>query len=173
MRNKPIIRDEVRLSDRGRIATLPLNSIHRDRPGLSPDPIEKLWAPLVQALNRQQDEHTASMKQMWGARYKAPKPIEVPRPDWRGPNKCRHCGHGFYNAQNCRGAFCSDTCIRAERVIITAKARSESRAAKRAGLKCETCGKRLAAQRSTARFCSVRCRVASHRVQKNRRLRST
>jgi hypothetical protein len=33
-----------------------------------------------------------------------------------------------------------------------------------AGRKCEACGKAIKAQRSTMRFCSVRCRVAAHRA---------
>ena len=38
-----------------------------------------------------------------------------------------HCGHGFYNAHNCRGAFCSGHIrVRANRVVITSSARAES-----------------------------------------------
>jgi hypothetical protein len=43
------------------------------------------------------------------------------------------------------------------------KARSEERADARAYRECETCGKPIEANRSTMRFCSVRCRVAAHR----------
>ncbi len=33
-------------------------------------------------------------------------------------------------------------------------------------LSCEWCGERFEAQRSTARFCSPRCRMAAHRAKK-------
>jgi hypothetical protein len=41
--------------------------------------------------------------------------------------------------------------------------RAAARLAKRTGLKCQTCGNSLVAQRVTARFCSVKCRVQSWR----------
>jgi hypothetical protein len=43
------------------------------------------------------------------------------------------------------------------------KRRAAKRAAKRASLKCQTCGKPLAAQRATARYCSVACRLRAWR----------
>jgi hypothetical protein len=44
------------------------------------------------------------------------------------------------------------------------KLRAAKRAAKRAGLKCQTCGKSLAAQRATARFCNATCRSQAWRA---------
>ena len=41
--------------------------------------------------------------------------------------------------------------------------RTAQRAAKRAGLKCQTCGKPLAARRVTARYCNVTCRSQAWR----------
>ena len=78
MRRKPIARDEVRLSDRGNIATLPLDSVRRDRRGLSVDPIEKLWAPLVRELKQRQDADSAWKRKTYAGRFQPPKPIEVP-----------------------------------------------------------------------------------------------
>jgi hypothetical protein len=42
--------------------------------------------------------------------------------------------------------------------------RAARRAEKRAGLKCQTCGKPLAARRATARYCSVTCRSRAWRT---------
>src|SRR5262249_21483229 len=46
--------------------------------------------------------------------------------------------------------------------VAVVRRRSQARAAARANRKCEVCGQRLKAQRSTMRFCSARCRVAAH-----------
>ena len=43
--------------------------------------------------------------------------------------------------------------------------RTAERAAKRANLKCQTCGKPLAAQRPTARYCNATCRSQAWRAQ--------
>jgi hypothetical protein len=42
--------------------------------------------------------------------------------------------------------------------------RTAERAAKRAGLVCQQCGKPLAAQRPAARFCGPTCRSQAHRA---------
>jgi hypothetical protein len=55
---------------------------------------------------------------------------------------------------------------RAAWIAAFLKARSKARAAARAGRHCETCGKAIKAQRSTMRFCSIKCRVAAHRKHK-------
>jgi hypothetical protein len=47
----------------------------------------------------------------------------------------------------------------------SSKARSETGAAHRAGVKCRTCEKPFSAKRWSARFCSARCRVAAHRAK--------
>jgi hypothetical protein len=41
--------------------------------------------------------------------------------------------------------------------------RAAKRAAQRAGLKCQSCGKPLAARRVTARYCNVTCRSQAWR----------
>ena len=46
------------------------------------------------------------------------------------------------------------------------KARSRARAAARAGRACATCGRRIKAKRASKRYCSTRCRVASHRQER-------
>jgi hypothetical protein len=50
-----------------------------------------------------------------------------------------------------------------ERVVRAHAVRAAARAAARAGRKCEVCGKALHAARSTARYCSVACRVKAFR----------
>jgi len=51
--------------------------------------------------------------------------------------------------------------------VATLKTLNERRAAKRANLKCQVCGKPLAAQRVTARFCSVTCRSQAWRAREH------
>jgi hypothetical protein len=133
------------------------------------EPIAKLWAPLLRELNLE----NRKLHEGWlskGLSEGAYEPISVPRPYRRW--YCRHCGQAFYNAD--KGSrrnggvplYCSDKCtaeIRRESMAPIVKARSKARAAARAGRKCETCGKAIKAQRSTMRFCSIRCRVAAHR----------
>jgi hypothetical protein len=49
------------------------------------------------------------------------------------------------------------------RIAAMVKARSEERAAARAGRRCAHCNEPITAQRSSNKFCSVGCRVAAHR----------
>ncbi len=53
MRRKPVTRDEVRISARGQITTLPADAVHKG------EPIEKLLRSLLQALRAEYDEHVA------------------------------------------------------------------------------------------------------------------
>jgi hypothetical protein len=165
MRTKPIRRDEIRCC--WDIETMPANGMCKGRDG-DLVPITKLWAPLLRALDQERKETWES----WPPHLKGdrPEPITVPAPyrKWR----CRHCGRAFYNADKGprrNGSvplYCSDKCVAAVRSAAMApavKARSIARAKARAGRKCETCGEPIEAQRSTMRFCSVRCRVAAHR----------
>ena len=71
----------------------------------------------------------------------------------------------------CKPRYCSDHCQReadapqrAKKIAKMVRRKSEALAAARAGRKCETCGEKIEAQRSTMRFCSVKCRVAAHRA---------
>jgi endogenous inhibitor of DNA gyrase (YacG/DUF329 family) len=137
MRSKPVQRHEVRF-DGSQITTLPADSLRQGEYGREANP--KLWAPLLRELK-----------------------VKEPWPYSRGKAKCQHCGCQFYWVPNRRSRYCSDQCANAVRSAAFVKARSEARAAARANRKCETCGKPIKAQRSTMRFCSIRCRVAAHR----------
>ena len=138
MRRKPVQRHEVRF-DGEHITTLPADSLRQGEFGREANP--KLWAPLLRQLK-----------------------VKEPWPYSQGKCKCVHCGTKFYRVPGRRSRYCSDQCISAVRNAAFVKARSEARAAARANRKCEGCGKAIKAQRSTMRFCSVRCRVASHRA---------
>jgi hypothetical protein len=177
-RTKPVTRDEIRCGYR--IETMPANSMHKNRDG-DLEPIADLWAPLLRSLDQER-------KQDWEGWVKAgldsadrpPEPITVPHPYYK--RICRHCGRAFYKAD--KGPrqnggvplYCSDKCVAAVhsaamRPIV--KARSQARAAARANRKCATCGKPIKAQRSTMRYCSVKCRVSAHRNANGKRKRAT
>jgi hypothetical protein len=171
MRIKPVRRDEVRFSGGYRgITTAPANSMRKDRHGgLEPVNV-KLWAPLLRLLDQKERELWKSWVPLGLASADSPpKPITAPR--WQRAARCwcRRCGRAFYRERgpDCgEYIYCSDKCVAAVRSIAAApvvKARSARRAAARANRKCKTCGKPIKAQRSTMRFCSVRCRVAAHR----------
>jgi hypothetical protein len=86
-----------------------------------------------------------------------------------GVQTCRHCESEFYRTRLSGHTYCSDKCADAGQKVLVAKAvkaRSEQRAAERAKWNevCEMCQKPIKARRSTMRFCSVRCRVAMHRL---------
>ena len=168
-RTKPVTRDEIRFG--WCIETMPANSLRKNRDG-DLEPIANLWAPLLRALDQKQRETWKRwVKRGIDKGDNPPEPITMPRPFRK--RICRHCGRTFYNAdrgprQN-GGAplYCSDTCVAAVRsaaMIPVVEATSTARAAARANRKCTTCGKAIKAQRSTMRFCSVRCRVAAHRT---------
>jgi hypothetical protein len=145
MRTKPIQRDEVRFRHRRGITTLPIDSVRKGQHGL--EPIPKLWAPLLRTLSAEK-----------GA------PVEAPQLYWNGSVcTCRHCGGEFYRAR-WSSTYCSDKCAAAGHSAAVVKARSERRANERANRTCETCGEIITAKHSTMRFCSVRCRVAMHRL---------
>jgi predicted nucleic acid-binding Zn ribbon protein len=188
MRKKPVTRDEVRIEGAGsayaHITTLPRNTA-RER-GNKLEAIPKLWAPLLQELNRVAKEWSESPRGLehrkWCLEqgYSDPlEPITMPEPSrYAGCPQCRHCGRRFYRAREGNrpqwrlrtGHYCSDRCqrlanapARKARRAAWVKTRSEQRADARADLECGYCGKPIEAQRSTMRFCSARCRVAAHR----------
>jgi endogenous inhibitor of DNA gyrase (YacG/DUF329 family) len=141
MRRKPVTRDEVRF-DGEHITTLPADSLRQGEYGREANP--KLWAPLLRQLK-----------------------VKEPWPYSGGKWKCVHCGTTFYRVPGRHSHYCSDKCAAAAHAAAMApivKAHSIARAKARANRKCETCGKAIKAQRSTMKFCSVRCRVASHRA---------
>ena len=184
MRKKPITRDEVRVEGGDmypRIVTLPVGAV-RIR-GSDLETIPRLWAPLVRELNRMATEWAESPDgvkfSQWCAENGSvgPQLAATPVPT-SVSGRCRHCGRRFYRARDGdrpswqlrTGLYCSDRCQRAateparkRRRAAFITARAEKRAAAREDLECQRCGKPLKAQRSTARFCSVRCRVAAHR----------
>jgi endogenous inhibitor of DNA gyrase (YacG/DUF329 family) len=139
MRRKPVQRHEVRF-DGSRITTLPADSLRKGEFGREASP--KLWGPLLRSLK-----------------------VKEPWPYSRGKRKCERCGSAFYRIPGSYSHYCSDQCANTVHNAAFVKARSEARAAARANRKCETCGKAIKAQRSTMRFCSVRCRVAGHRAK--------
>jgi hypothetical protein len=165
MRSDPVSRDEIRISRRGQITTLPADTVRAGK--CRPKPIEKLWIPLVEALKAEHHEREAGRHSLWGSRATSSKPPRIPRPhcDWgQAPVRCTHCGRCFYHATTTKRDFCSDCCAKAHYTAAAVKARSKARAEKRAGGKCEVCGKPLKAQRSTKRLCSGRCRLAKMRA---------
>jgi endogenous inhibitor of DNA gyrase (YacG/DUF329 family) len=146
---------------------MPVSSMCKNRDG-DLEPIANLWAPLLRSLDQERKETWEG----WPPNLKGdpPEPITVPRPYRK--HYCRHCGRAFYQAdQRHNGGamlYCSDKCVAAVHAAAMApivKARSQARAAARANRKCATCGKPIKAQRSTMRFCSIRCRVAAHRAE--------
>jgi hypothetical protein len=160
MRHKPVTRDEVYFT--GRIITLPVDSVRRDKWG-GIEPIPKLWAAVVRSINSAE----AKLHERLGFDG-PPSPVAAPSPVVLC--RCRKCKRKFYRAANSNPHYCSNVCAdaaeRARRDKINAarvKARSKIRAAARANRKCKTCGKPIKAKRSTMHFCSVRCRVAAHR----------
>jgi hypothetical protein len=166
MRTKPIQRDEIRFGYRPPgITTAPASSMRKDRDRLLRPVNPKLWAPLLQSLNKE-------LRKSWkiGVKYgldnpnDPPQPVTAPNWRWYDQRCCRHCDRKFYRRSDSGNfIYCSDKCAGAARSTNFAKARSRRRATARADRKCEICGEPIKAQRSTMRFCSVRCRVANHR----------
>jgi endogenous inhibitor of DNA gyrase (YacG/DUF329 family) len=149
VRRKPVTRDEVRIRilDGQRISTMPADSVHKAQLWSSPEPIDKLWKPLLRQLgNAKLPEYGFRLRECW------------------------QCERQFYTTRFYFGHYCSDRCqslayapARAAQRAAMVKAKSKARAAARADRECETCGKPIEAKRSTMRFCSVKCRVAAHR----------
>jgi hypothetical protein len=146
MRKKPIARDEIRFSN-NRILTLPTDSVVGNR--FARKPIERLWMPLLRTL----------------------KQPAMPEP-YGFDCECRHCKAKFFRVKRSHPAYCCDRCFdaarRQQRAVYRrqqAQAMAEARAKARANRSCETCGEPINAQRSTMRFCSIRCRVVSHRAR--------
>ena len=77
---------------------------------------------------------------------------------------CHYCRRAFdptgYNVQ----FFCSPECRQAH---FNAE-RGAVRAASRESLVCQHCGGAVAAQRSSRRYCSGRCRAAAFRAKRSR-----
>ncbi len=148
MRRKPVTRSEIRLNGQ-RISTLPADAVRKDADGYIV-PIAKLWAPLLRSLS---EGHMPERYYFLQLKLRT----------------CQRCGHEFYGV-SLNGRYCSDTCAkaswregRAVSIAAMVKARSEARAAARTDRRCARCNELITAQRSTGKFCSVRCRVAAHR----------
>ena len=168
MRRRPVTLDEIRM---GRLAptTIPADSVAPNEDGDLVG-IISVWRPLIRSLNRKRKAWNATAKPGLGLKPIKLHMLSIPyvRYDCRAKN-CRHCGTLFYSHGHVNqvGVCCSDRCLKAVRAKMSkasAEKRSEARAATRADLICQTCKEPLEAKRSTAKFCSVRCRVAAHRV---------
>jgi hypothetical protein len=167
---RPVSRDEIRFNG-ARITTLPVDSVKVPRRGY-PHAIERLWQPLLDALNREQQERWAADQELrkklagsgWRGGVKRPNPIRCPHPSWT-PLPCEHCGREFYRVLRI-GRFCCDRCAQAAHSAATARAKSEARAAARAGRTCVVCGEPIEGQRSTRRYHSDACRVRAYRERK-------
>jgi hypothetical protein len=163
MRTTPITRDEIRITQYyGNISTVPGDAVRVGKHRL--EIIPGMFDDLVREMNQEQDEVSARKGKIWGSRFKPPKPKTEPRLSYAKVRVyCVQCDRRFYNARNCRGKYCSDRCVHAASSVAGSKLRTKSLAAKREGLRCKQCNKLFSATRSTALFCSIRCRVAAHR----------
>lgn len=177
MRQKPITRDEVRISGYS-ILTMPERGVAGHRA------VDRLWQPLVRELGAERDAYLASDEWQgqrivpWtGMPRRLPEPPHVPLPHER-PSECRVCRKTFFQAHGRyskpRASFCTDACIAQWRRVKRADQRrqdSARRAAARADRVCAVCGEAIEAARSTRRYCSTKCRVAAHRATPHGSLR--
>jgi predicted nucleic acid-binding Zn ribbon protein len=85
---------------------------------------------------------------------------------WHRKCFCRECGQAFFTER--QREICSHRC----RTAILRRRRKQTltkRSAARAAARCDTClhcGEPMDAQRSTAKFCSAKCRVYAARERK-------
>ena len=98
--------------------------------------------------------------------YRAPIDSQPWNPYFLNEKTCQQCGQ-LYLGRGPGGKFsswvtpfyCSVGC----RTEARRQRRAEAREPKKR-IKCVQCSERFTPQRSTARFCSARCRVAAHRA---------
>ena len=188
-------RDDVRVNWHGQPVTAPPWAFRAD-PWGCPKPIPEVWQPLLALLQEQADANhqrelaqraafvNAALASPEGSPLRAglafliqdgpPERVIVHAPcHFRKDSLrwCRHCPKFFLG--DCRARYCSEACLRAVKARKAARrnrkaaaARAVARRAARGGRVCPVCGVPLEAKRSTARYCSARCRVAWHRRQK-------
>lgn len=196
MRRKQVTRSEIRCSVygwHGTIHALPLDACREkvkatvgDWQWIVYEPTAALFTNVVAELSAQWKVEAKRAIEMFGH---LPEPLQhQPRvmpttwlaAEYQGPHECAQCGrwfvHHHIDHQSRPGRFCSDACAAvAHKASVAAtqarvvEQRSAARAERRAGLKCENCGEPLEAARSTARFCSTKCRMAAHRRRGARR----
>jgi hypothetical protein len=151
------------------------------------EPIEKLFDPLLTQM-RKEWERWRDWYQVHGHKTHALGALVVGErlQKDKGPMlpprisdpaiTCENCGIKFFRLQTKPEArpldHCSDRCIGQSPVGSTARRRrvehtSRKRAAARAGLTCQYCGKALQAQRGSKRYCSGSCRVGALRVRRH------
>ena len=154
---KIITRDEVRLSNRGAITTLPVRGCRASSKGdpygrITYLPMESLWLPLVRRLK-----------------------VEMPKPWGVRPQTCIVCGKQFFVSWrdryrvHYRHPLCSDICAAERRNRARRdrrRAKSEERQMGMSNRSCVHCGALLEANRATKHYCSVRCRVAAYRARR-------
>ena len=92
--------------------------------------------------------------------YRAPIDSRPPNGHIMNRKVCALCAQRFLGRGDAYSApfYCSSACKTEARRQRRAEERDPNKP-----IRCEACGERFAPQRSTARFCSARCRVAAHR----------
>jgi predicted nucleic acid-binding Zn ribbon protein len=86
--------------------------------------------------------------------------------EWRKRGHCSECRRPIYSLRHliCL-VVCSEDCNRARQTKLAKKLRFDRRIKVH---RCEVCGTEFKATRSDASFCSVKCRVSSHRQRRQK-----
>lgn len=107
---------------------------------------------------------------LWGGREKVLTPkawtFKFNKRHFFWPHTCWECGEAFHS-KSMQSQVCSDACAQKRNIENTRRWRTHQPARTRQTATCLHCGHEFAKARSDARFCSVKCRVATHRGKKS------
>ncbi len=174
---------DLRFGWHGRIIAAPYSAYRQDDSRYKPIPAA--WRNVRRILKREADaEYKAAMAEYkqdvqevidcknnpgadkntefrlslgWLPRHPERRTVHVPSWHWWERHQCAACGLLFFG----RGStcYCSPACYKKRR-----RQPRPSRAKPKGKTACAHCGTEFEQARKDARFCSVRCRVAAHRM---------
>jgi hypothetical protein len=171
MAKRRLTLEDIRVTWRGVIFAAPMWSYEGDMMG-GWTRIGKLWKPVYEELARREAEREAARKEVKEFRQVVKTAIQSLRLSNHEPSlhyptgfaikRCRVCSERFFALGNT--STCTEECAAVRRAATrTRGARVPRKPVDHAPQKCQQCGETFTPNRSDARFCSARCRVAKHR----------
>jgi len=178
-RKRKVTLDDIRLGPGGIMIAAPAWAYDRSSlirtsrgvvsiPGLGePRQIEESWDPLMGEVNAKRREHIASERASqaaWPRRsrheFHLGQPLKYP--ESRHHRQCSVCRKDFYGLGNV--TCCTEKCARTRRDATRTRSKVPRPHVHHDARPCPQCGEPFTPRRSDAVYCSLRCRVAHHRI---------
>jgi hypothetical protein len=188
MKHRPLTTKDVRLDQDGTLVAAPAWAFEVvERIGYRVHvPVHQLWVDVTPEIDRRRAAHEAeqaaqssyhkktatdpqahwtqrSASELWLKTARS-QPAAVKRLiNFKTVKLCRVCSQDFYGTGGV--VTCSERCALVRRNATRTRAAAPRPHVVHQPRTCDYCGQKFEPTRSDAQFCSVRCRVASHRLK--------